>query len=87
MVFFLFSHRVVWPSLLQPQGLQPARLLCPWDLPGKNTGKGQDFLLQGIFPTQGSKLRLRIAGRFFTTEPPGKPTCTLTHTLLISGFP
>ena len=29
----------------------------------------------------------RIAGRFFTTEPPGKPTCTLTHTLLISGFP
>ena len=23
---------------LQPRGLQPARLLCPWDLPGKNTG-------------------------------------------------
>ena len=28
-----------------------------------------------------------IAGRFFTTEPPGKPTCTLTHTLLISESP
>ena len=31
--------------------LQPARLLCPWDFPGKNTGVGCHFLLQGIFPT------------------------------------
>ena len=23
---------------LQPRGLYPARLLCPWDFPGKNTG-------------------------------------------------
>ena len=28
-------------------------LLCPWDSPGKNTGMGCHFLLQGIF-TQGS---------------------------------
>ena len=27
-------------------GLQPARLLCPWDPPGKNTGVGCHFLLQ-----------------------------------------
>ena len=33
----------------------PARLLCPWDSPGKNTGVGYHFLLPGIFPTQGSK--------------------------------
>ena len=26
--------------LLQPHGLQPATLLCPWDSPGKNTGVG-----------------------------------------------
>ena len=39
--------------LLQPHGLQPARLLCPWDSPGKNTGVGGHFLLQGIFPAQG----------------------------------
>ena len=32
----------------------PAGLLCPWDCPGKNTGEGCHFLLQGIFPTQGS---------------------------------
>ena len=34
--------------------LQPTRLLCPWDFPGKGTGVGRHFLLQGIFPTQGS---------------------------------
>ena len=33
---------------------QPTRLLCPWDSPGKNTGVGCHFLLQGIVPTQGS---------------------------------
>ena len=38
---------------LWPHGLQPTRLFCPWDLPGKNTGMGFHFLLQGIFPTQG----------------------------------
>ena len=27
---------------------------CPWDFPGKNTGVGCLFLLQGIFPTQES---------------------------------
>ena len=33
-------------------------LLSPWDSPGKNTGVGSRFLLQGIFLTQGSNLRL-----------------------------
>ena len=39
------SCSIVWNSL-QPHGLQPARLLCPWDSPGKNTGVGCHFLLQ-----------------------------------------
>ena len=30
-----------------------ARLLCPWDSPGKNTRVGCYALFQGIFPTQG----------------------------------
>ena len=38
---------------LQRHGLQPTRPLCPWDFPGKSTGVGCHFLLQGIFPTQG----------------------------------
>ena len=36
---------------LWPHGQNP--MLCPWDSPGKNTGVGCHFLLQGIFLTQG----------------------------------
>ena len=32
----------------------PTRLLCAWNFPGKNTRVGCRFLLQEIFPTQGS---------------------------------
>ena len=39
---------------LRPHGLQPARLLCPWDSPGKNTGVGCCAFLQWIFPNQRS---------------------------------
>ena len=61
---------------LRPHGLHPARLLCPWDSPGKDTGVGCHALLQGS-----SQPRDRtcvscvscIAGRIFTTEPPWKP--------------
>jgi len=35
-------------------GLQPARLLCPLGILGKNTGMSRYSLLQGIFPIQGS---------------------------------
>ena len=31
---------------LQPHGLQPTRLLCPWDFPGKDTGMGCHCLLR-----------------------------------------
>ena len=61
---------------LQPHGLQPAKLLCPWNFPGKNTGVGCHFPLRVIFPTQGQNLRLAsaaLAGGFFSTVPPGKP--------------
>ena len=46
------SHSVVSDSL-PPHGLQPTRLLCPWDSPGQNTRMGSLFPLQGIFPIQG----------------------------------
>ena len=41
--------------------------LRPWDSPGKNTGVGCHFLLQGIFLTQGSN--------------PGLPRCRQTDQL------
>ena len=50
----LLSHVL----LLQPHGLYPTELPCPWNSPGKNTGVGSYSLLQGIFLTQGSNLSL-----------------------------
>ena len=41
-----------------PMDCSPTRPLCPWDSPGKNTGVGCHFLLQGIFLSQRSNLRL-----------------------------
>ena len=38
---------------LQPHGLWSSRFHCPCYFPGKNTGVGCYFLLQGIFPIQG----------------------------------
>ena len=43
---------------MRPYGLSPTRLLCPCDSPGKNSGVGCHALLQGIFLTQESNLRL-----------------------------
>ena len=51
------SHSVVSDSL-QPHGLEPTRLLCPWNSPGRNTGVACHFFLQVIFLTQGSNLGL-----------------------------
>ena len=45
----MLSHSVVSDSL-QPHELWPTKFLCPWNFPGKNTGVGCHFLLQGIFP-------------------------------------
>ena len=47
------SHSVVSDSL-QPHVLQPTRLLCAWNSPGKNTRVGCHSLLQGILLTWGS---------------------------------
>ena len=67
---------------LQPHELQPTKLLCPWDFPGKYTGVGFHLLLQEIFLTQRSNLISCISCIpgfcffvfcFFTAEPTGKP--------------
>ena len=46
--------------------MEPARLLCPWNSPGKSTGVGCHFLLQGIFPTQGSNPGLLHCGQILS---------------------
>ena len=49
-----------------------ARLLCPWDYPGKNTGVGCHALFQGNLPHPGIEPMLvmspALAGKFFTTS-------------------
>ena len=37
----------VMSDSLQPHGLQPTRLFCPWNFPGKNTGVDCHFLSSG----------------------------------------
>ena len=55
----------------------PARLLCPWDSPGKNMGVGCHFLLQENPPDLGirpaSLVSPALAGGFL----PGKPYALL----------
>ena len=46
--------RSVVPDSAIPWIVACTKLLCPWDFQGKSTGVGCHFLLQGIFPTQGS---------------------------------
>ena len=59
---------------LWTHGLQPTRLFCPWDSPGKNNGVGCHVLLQGIFTTQGLN--------------PGLPLCSrILHHLSHQGSP
>ena len=56
----LVHQGVAWHTLVLCvlSRVQPTRLLCPWNFPGKNTAVGCHFLLQGTFPTQGSNPRL-----------------------------
>ena len=53
----VFSRSVESDSL-RTHGLQPTRLLCPWNSQGKNSGVGCHSPLQGIFLTQGLNLGL-----------------------------
>ena len=69
------SHFIVSDSL-RPYGLQPCRLLCPWLFPGRNTGIGFHVLSRGSSQPRGEPESLAssaLAGRFITTQPPGKP--------------
>ena len=50
---------------------------CPWDFPGKNTGKGCHFLFQGIFQTQGSNLHLFCLLRWHSGSLPLVPPTLL----------
>ena len=57
---------------LGPYGLQPTRLLCPWDSPGQDTGVGCHALLQGSVPgSEPGSTALQMDS--LSSESPGKP--------------
>ena len=69
------------------------RLLRPWDFLGKSTGVGCHFLLQGIFPTQGSNPGLPHCRHLQTVRfptqgsNPGLPHCRHLQTVRKTGLP
>ena len=86
-----FTDIVVSDSLW-PFGLEPTRLLCPWDSPNKNTGVGCHFRLQGIFPTCVScssciHCNSCIAGRFLTHWAIGEAPWYVYTCMCICGVP
>ena len=62
---YFYRRQVVTQSCvtLRSYGLQPTRVLFPWNSPGKKTGVCCHSLLQGIFPTQGLNLGLLHCGQ------------------------
>ena len=73
---------LVVSDCLRPCGLEPSKLVYPWDFPGKNTAVGCHALLQGIFPIWGSNLCLLHLHQQAGSSPPaqsGKPSaCSFT---------
>ena len=65
------------PPLCDPIHHMPAKLLCPWDSLGKNTGVDCQALLQGTFLIQGSNpsflCLLHWKAGSSPLAPPGKP--------------
>ena len=56
----------VMPNSLWPHGLQPTRLLCPWDFPGKNAGMVAISFSRGSSQPRDQIQVSCTAGRFFT---------------------
>ena len=81
----VYTHTLVVSDSVRPFGLQPTRLVCPWDSPGKNTAVGCHALLQGIFPTQSSNphllsiLHWQVGSLPLAT--PGKPKISVVSVL------
>ena len=77
--------RSIMSDSIWPHGLWPARLLCPWNSPGKNTGRGCHSLLQGIFPNTRVKPRsLALQADSLLPEPSG--TLTVKSSLLETSY-
>ena len=84
------------PTLCNPTDCCPARLLCPWNYLGKNTGVGSHFLSPGDLPNRFIEPRSpALQTDSLPPEPPGKPkhvvnykgkqqndVCLLSHSVI-----
>ena len=67
------SYPTLWP-------MEPARLLCPWNSPGKNTVVSSYSFLQGVFPTWGlNPGLLHCRQTLYSLSHQGSPWTTLHH--------
>ena len=67
-------HTCLVMSLCDTMNYSPSGSSVHGIIPGRNEGMGCHFFLQRNLPDQGIELTsLPLMGRFFTTEPPGKP--------------
>ena len=68
-------------TLLRPRGLQPSRLLSPWDFSDKNTGVGCHFFLpfsRGSAQSGIKAVSPALQADSLSSEPPGKVCFTLS---------
>ena len=86
LIFFLWKwkwSRSVVSSSLQPHGLQPTRLLNPWNLPGRSTRVGCHCLLQCIF----SLLIYKFHVKFYLSQSDACCCCWVTSVVSDSVRP
>ena len=80
----------VMSDSLRHLGLQPGRLLCPWDFLGKHTEVGYRLLLQGIFLTHGWNPHflclLNCKADCLFAQPSGSPISRYNFFLYFSHF-
>ena len=75
----------VMSDSLRPHGLHPTKLLYPWDFSRQEYQTRFPFPPPGDLPDPGIKpVSPALIGRFFTTEPSGKPHYVVYLKLMLS---
>ena len=74
------------PTVCDPMDYNPAKLFCPWNFPGKNTGVDCHPFSRGSSDTEIELRSPTLQANSLQFEPPGKPYCTGYILLLVFKF-